>query len=206
MTPRRIYLAGPMRGIPEYNFPAFLLAGDILRDQGHTVYNPAEADMEQGFQWEGLTGNEDLGALGFDLRSALRGCLSWITRHADAIVVLDGWEQSKGARAEVATAVAIGIPVHHIDHIRRWGIGDAADLTQPIPEAIEHLDTIDFTHAELCQIASWVTAKHLQDGTEQWLLWEDWPWLTQGDFDHLDTIIRTVGQQMQAAANKGRAA
>lgn len=123
-----------MRRIPEYNFPAFLTAGDLLRGHGHIVYNPAEADMEQGFEWEGLTGHEDLTSLDFDLRSALRGCLSWITRHADAIVVLDGWEQSKGARAEVATAVAIGIPVHRLDHVLRWGIDHAVDITQPQPE------------------------------------------------------------------------
>lgn len=201
MTPQHIYLAGPMRGIPEYNFPAFLLAGDLLRDQGHTVHNPAEADMEAGFQWENTTGNEDLAELGFDHRGAVARGLRWIAQHANAVVVLDGWQESRGARAEVAVAVAVGIPVHHIDHIRRWGIDDAVDLTQPMPEAIEHFDTIDFTHAELCQIASWATAKHLQDNTEQWLLWEDWPQLTQEDFDHLDAIVRVVGQQMQAAAN-----
>lgn len=217
MTPRNIYIAGPMRGITEYNFPAFLLAGDLLRDQGHIVHNPAEEDMANGFQWENTTGLENLTELGFDHRAAVARGLKWIARYADTVVVLDGWQDSLGARAEVAAAVAIDIPVHHIDHIRRWGIDDAVDLTKPMPEAIEHLDTHGyFTHAELCQIASWATAKHLQDDTEQWLLWEDWPWLTQDDFDHLDAIVRVVGQQMQAAANivdravvnmaKGRAA
>ena len=44
-----IYLIGPMRGIPLYNFPAFDDAADRWRKHGWTVISPAELDREAGF-------------------------------------------------------------------------------------------------------------------------------------------------------------
>lgn len=47
------YLAGPMRGIPEYNFPAFYAAAAALRAHGLNVWSPAENDVNsQGAQLE----------------------------------------------------------------------------------------------------------------------------------------------------------
>ena len=45
----RIYVAGPMRGFPLYNFPAFDAAAAELRRHGHTVISPADHDREMGF-------------------------------------------------------------------------------------------------------------------------------------------------------------
>lgn len=59
-----------------------------------------------------MTGDlADIEHTGFDLREALGWDLAWIAEHADAVAVLPGWEDSKGAKAEVATAHALGIPV-----------------------------------------------------------------------------------------------
>jgi Domain of unknown function (DUF4406) len=111
VTSLALYLAGPMRGLPEFNFPTFLLVGATLRQAGFTVFDPAEYDVSNGFDYHGLTGNEDLSELGFDLRDALATDLEFIARKADGVAVLPGWEQSKGARAEVATALALSLPV-----------------------------------------------------------------------------------------------
>lgn len=104
-----LYLAGPMTGYPEYNFPAFDNAAAWLRDQGHLVFNPAENDRANGFDAAGLKGHEAADH-GFSLRDALKADLSWICDHADAVALLDGWTASKGAQAEVALAEALGIP------------------------------------------------------------------------------------------------
>lgn len=105
-----------MRGVPYFNFPAFHRAAAILRGQGHVVFNPAEKDIERlgadvsignrrGCEVEAAKNH------GFDLRVALHEDLEFICLHADAIALLPGWRDSKGATAEHATAVALGLEV-----------------------------------------------------------------------------------------------
>jgi hypothetical protein len=109
---KNIYVAGPMRGYPEFNFPAFHKAAEELRKAGYTVFSPAEKDEErhgEGFSAQFPTGSlEDATATGFSLRRALNDDLNWITLHGDAIYMLKGWEKSAGAQAEWATARALG--------------------------------------------------------------------------------------------------
>ena len=108
----KAYLAGPMRGIKEFNFPHFLAVGrDLTEEWGFEVFNPAQHDIDRGFDFSGYAGTEDLSEIGFDLRQSLGDDLEFVAREADVVVVLHGWEKSKGARAEVATALALGIPV-----------------------------------------------------------------------------------------------
>lgn len=115
----KIYVAGPMRGIPEFNFPAFHAAAAKLRADGHHVFNPAERDIEThgvDISKGNVSGCEELAAKehGFNLREALRDDLEFICLHADAIALLPGWENSKGARAECATALALNLQLIHL--------------------------------------------------------------------------------------------
>jgi len=111
-----IYLAGPMRGYWSFNFPRFHKEAELLRSMGHTVFNPAEEDEENGFDPDGLTGEEDLASLGFNLRAAFAEDIAFIIHQADAVVVLPRWRESKGARAEAMVAVAVGIPVLYVSY------------------------------------------------------------------------------------------
>jgi Domain of unknown function (DUF4406) len=114
----RVYLAGPMRRIPEFNRPAFTEGTRRLREAGHEVFSPVEYDELCGFDWAGHSGELSAAeAGGFSLRKALAADLSWICLHAEAVAVLPGWEKSLGATAEVHTAHAIGIPVHEIGEL-----------------------------------------------------------------------------------------
>lgn len=115
----RVYVAGPMRGIPEFNFPAFHEAAHALRERGHEVFNPAERDNERhgtDIAAGNSTGDESIAAKqhGFDLRIALAEDADWICRHADAIALLPGWENSKGAKAELALSLALGHEVIYL--------------------------------------------------------------------------------------------
>lgn len=112
----KIYVAGPMRGIAEFNFPAFNAAAAELRAQGHYVFNPAEKDTETygvNFAKNNATGSEEEAAsnFGFSLREALGADLAWICSDAEAIALLPGWQNSKGAKAEYCTAVALGLQI-----------------------------------------------------------------------------------------------
>lgn len=107
-----VYISGPMRGYPEFNFPAFLAAGERLRDRGYRVLDPAQRDLDDGFQPHGLKGTtEELKAHNFNLFRSLNIDLNWICQEVDAVVTLEGWEASFGACAEVSTARALGLKV-----------------------------------------------------------------------------------------------
>lgn len=109
----RIYLAGPMRGYPNFNFPAFDYAAAKLRQQGHEVFSPAERDRSvHGTKLEdNATGSEIEAAsnVGFSLREALGADMAYISSTAEAVALLPGWEKSSGANAELALAKALGL-------------------------------------------------------------------------------------------------
>ncbi len=115
----KVYIAGPMRNIPEFNFPAFFAAEDKLTAEGHTCFNPARrdndrhgADLSKG----NPTGDEVQAAAqhGFSLREALRDDTNWISMEAEAIALLPGWENSKGAKAEKALSEALNLEVIYL--------------------------------------------------------------------------------------------
>jgi hypothetical protein len=108
----KIYLAGPMRGIPHFNFPAFDYAAEKLRAMGFDVFSPADNDRAKSTVSPELspTGDQDelTKQTGFSLRNALADDTRFICKEADIIALLPGWEKSKGATAEHALSVALG--------------------------------------------------------------------------------------------------
>ena len=95
------YLSGPMTGKPNYNYEAFHEAAELVRQQGYEVINPAEA----------FHGDQSLPYATYmrhDIESLLK---------VDFVVVLPGWEHSRGALFEVLIAAALGLPVNPIDDL-----------------------------------------------------------------------------------------
>lgn len=98
-----LYVAGPMTGIEEFNFPAFAEATAALRRVGYVVISPAEMDIVE-------TGTSDMTAIeGVDWTDALERDLVIVAK-CDGIAYLDGWEASKGARLEIAACRGMGKP------------------------------------------------------------------------------------------------
>ena len=99
----RIYLAGPMSGIKDLNFPAFVDAGERIRSCGHSVFVPNE-DMERypGFDCSNPETFKNL-----DMSEIMCKDLIEVLA-ADAIVLLPGWENSQGARLERIVAESTG--------------------------------------------------------------------------------------------------
>lgn len=90
----RIYIAGPMTGLPEYNYPAFRAAAVELRAVGYVVEDPS------------LNDNPTPGAYHGWLRAGLAQLIT-----CDAVALLDGWEASGGARLEVNVGATLGMRV-----------------------------------------------------------------------------------------------
>ena len=91
------YLAGPMRGIDQFNFPMFDSAARVLRFAGRTVVSPAEHDRAMGF-------DETKNSLdGFDVKKAILWDLEQVA-NCERIVLLPGWEKSSGVKVELALA------------------------------------------------------------------------------------------------------
>ncbi len=101
---KQVYVAGPMRGFPLFNFPSFDTASAALRAQGWEVFSPAEHDIECGLD----PANEDLTGQGFDVTNAFRWDIETLL-HVDAVYFLRGWEASQGANTEHSIAVSLGL-------------------------------------------------------------------------------------------------
>lgn len=113
----KIYLAGPMRGKPFFNFPEFDRGAAALRKAGHEVFNPAERDrtVDPNVGENNPTGDMTLALnSGFSLREALAADMKFICEEAEAIALLPGWENSKGAIAEYNTAKALDLKIFAI--------------------------------------------------------------------------------------------
>lgn len=91
---KRVYIAGPMTGLPEFNFPAFNRAAARLRHDGWHVENPAEHGHVEGAGWADY--------LRWDI-SRIATC--------GAIYLLPGWSKSKGAILEVHIAQVLDLRV-----------------------------------------------------------------------------------------------
>src|ERR1035437_6677910 len=119
----RVYIAGPMQGIPNFNFPAFNKIAAQLRAAGHECFNPAERDVERHNGTDISAGNHagDLAAAekdhGFSLREALAEDTNYICLVAYSIGMLPGWERSFGAAAEHALATALRHTIVYLTEI-----------------------------------------------------------------------------------------
>lgn len=86
-----VYIAGPITGHENGNREAFFGAEQLLKQQGHIVLNPhcLPAGLTE-FQYMDI-------------------CLAML-RSADAIYLLDDWQNSSGATVEFELAKKLGLP------------------------------------------------------------------------------------------------
>jgi hypothetical protein len=92
-----LYLAGPMTGYPDWNFPLFNRTAADLRRLGYRVLNPADNGLDET-----------------DWTVCMRRAIAMLIQ-ADALALLPGWQESKGARLEHIIASALGMDVRNVD-------------------------------------------------------------------------------------------
>lgn len=101
----KLYVAGPMTGIPQFNFPAFDAIAVELRRYGHDVVSPAELDDPE--DRAAALASKDGSALDYG-KGVKKTWGKFLARDVEliadggieCIVVIDGWEYSRGARLE----------------------------------------------------------------------------------------------------------
>ncbi len=95
---KAIYIAGPMRGLPQSNYPQFENVARFLRSEGWNVCSPVEIGSAFGTEAELVANPVRLAVVMEAERDAIR-------TSCDTILLLPGWERSKGARAELIIAL-----------------------------------------------------------------------------------------------------
>jgi hypothetical protein len=96
-----------MSGIEDFNHPAFHAKAAELRAAGEDVINPAEFDAEIGPDqpWD----------------TYLRRDLVLLAEKCDKIVLLEGWQNSKGANLERYVGEKLGMLIVYPDGLQaRW--------------------------------------------------------------------------------------
>ncbi len=121
-----------MRSIPLFNFPAFDNARDALTSAGFVPVSPADIDRDHGFEpadlpphydWNQIPDTVSLDeVIARDIYAA-RGC--------DAYVLLEGWEKSKGARAEKAVLDWCGATRYDLATMQPWVETATTDDSNP---------------------------------------------------------------------------
>lgn len=147
----RVYVAGPMTGLQDFNYPAFNAAAVELRTQGWHVENPADHGVIEGATWEDY--------LAYDL-TRLGTC--------GAIYLLQDWELSKGAVLEHHIAQTLGLEVMYAPNA--YKTESYAPLSQRLQLGYTALveilrsRTADKRSKELAAQASWA----LHDAINVW--------------------------------------
>ncbi|MDR5761938.1 DUF4406 domain-containing protein [Caballeronia sp. LZ035] len=96
----KLYIAGPMSGYPELNFPAFHAEAARLRGFGFEIVSPAEINVDPSAGW--------LACMRADIKELVE---------CDGIALLPGWQASAGANVEHSLARGLGLRVFVASHL-----------------------------------------------------------------------------------------
>lgn len=126
---KKIYIAGPMRGYPQFNFPAFMRAEEELKELGWEVVNPARLDVQLDLFDPVAYGDNPIPPMPFS--HYIRRDLKALTE-CDAIALLPGWHGSVGARVEYLAAAAMNLTALALLDSPTWGrLWQQIGLTDP---------------------------------------------------------------------------
>lgn len=114
----KIYIAGPMRGYPNFNREAFNAAAERLAAKGWQPVNPVDIERM-------LPCVDDDGKVDVIMQGRLMEAERKIAENCDAVYLLDGWEKSVGALEELATYIQCGCIPCRV-HLETNGTPEAA--------------------------------------------------------------------------------
>lgn len=85
---KKIFISGPMKGIKDFNKPAFDAAEEMLKNKGYSVFNPSWMSFDESWS------REEKSHIDFAIIDV-----------CDAIYQLSGWRQARGAVMEYEYAM-----------------------------------------------------------------------------------------------------
>lgn len=119
----KLYVAGPMTGLPEFNLPAFAEATARLNAKGYEAINPGRrGGTIEGYVWSDY------------LRLGLADLVT-----CEGVALLHGWWNSKGAQLEQRVALDLGMVTASLEYwltqggLMRLPDGTEAILTLELP-------------------------------------------------------------------------
>lgn len=95
----KIYVSGPITGIPNKNREVFNSTAERLRSLGHEALNPFDLEAIDNY--------------GDDWTLNMRRDLQYLV-DCESLCLLPGWEESKGARLEVIVALGLGLKLYRL--------------------------------------------------------------------------------------------
>lgn len=99
MSKLKAYICGPITDMPGLNLDEFRAVESILTEMGYNTIVPH--DLFEGIDTKDFTHDDYMDE-----------CLKAIrTQNVDYLIVLDGWQNSKGSKMEIELADELGIPV-----------------------------------------------------------------------------------------------
>lgn len=113
------YISGPMTGLPEFNYAAFMDAERRLRAAGYDVRNPGvDAAPDKRGDWENISKAE----YERKYKEALRRDTEWLLE-SHCVALLKGWRCSRGALWEHTIACQLGLYITNVRELESNPIG-----------------------------------------------------------------------------------
>lgn len=99
MTNKKVFILGPMTGIPDDNWPAFIACEERLRALGFVPVSMRQIVDDE------LGGNRELPSADY-----MRHALGWLVS-VSQVAVLSGWDTSLNAITELLVAKSLALPL-----------------------------------------------------------------------------------------------
>ena len=131
--PQPVYIAGPMTGLPRFNYPAFAEAEELIAECGVSVFNPTKLTNTAG-EYNEIMESEDGSydfASGKTWSDFIIPSVKVIIDRAGSLVFLKGWQASRGARLEAVAALLCGKPCYTYPHLVELTAVDIATTLVP---------------------------------------------------------------------------
>lgn len=136
---KRVYIAGPMTGKPAYNFPAFDAAAEKWRAAGWEVSNPADITRAVWKEANGTDFNPEVDKCDYGdplLRKMMAADIAAVV-DCDAIALLPGWGQSRGATVELLMALNHDKPAYEADTMAEFPVAASINFRNTQESALE---------------------------------------------------------------------